>query len=145
MPTMATAIPQVEGDRAEAGWLPAGSVPHSTAVFRGTLSLENNGGFASVHSLPARSDLSDCDARLRLSQPPQILVCASVTGNYADRGHEVLEERSGSGTGFLPEVCVAGEAATGAARHRGKRRVVKGSTLRLPPAARAWDGKLYLW
>jgi hypothetical protein len=32
------------------------------AVFRGELSLENNGGFASVRSLPARHDLGGCDA-----------------------------------------------------------------------------------
>ena len=31
-------------------------------VFRGAVSLENNGGFASVRSLPARHDLAGCDA-----------------------------------------------------------------------------------
>lgn len=31
------------------------------AVFQGELSLENNGGFASVRSLPASHDLSGCD------------------------------------------------------------------------------------
>ena len=35
---------------------------HGTAVFRGEVSLENNGGFASVRSLPARHDLAGCDA-----------------------------------------------------------------------------------
>ena len=32
------------------------------AVFEGEVSLENNGGFASVRSLPARHDLAGCDA-----------------------------------------------------------------------------------
>ncbi len=33
-----------------------------TLVFAGTVSLDNNGGFASVRSLPARHDLAGCDA-----------------------------------------------------------------------------------
>jgi hypothetical protein len=32
------------------------------AVFQGEISLENNGGFASVRSQPARHDLTGCDA-----------------------------------------------------------------------------------
>ncbi len=32
------------------------------AVFRGEVSLENNGGFASARALPARHDLTGCDA-----------------------------------------------------------------------------------
>ena len=35
---------------------------NGTAVFHGEVSLENNGGFASVRSLPARHDLAGCDA-----------------------------------------------------------------------------------
>ena len=34
---------------------------NGVAVFRGEVSLENNGGFASVRSLPARHDLAGCD------------------------------------------------------------------------------------
>ena len=37
-------------------------VASGTAVFRGEVSLENNGGFASVRSLPARHDLAGSDA-----------------------------------------------------------------------------------
>ena len=33
-----------------------------TVVFAGTVSLENNGGFASVRTVPARHDLAGCDA-----------------------------------------------------------------------------------
>jgi hypothetical protein len=39
-------------------------VTKGVAVFRGDVSLENNGGFASVRSLPARHDLSGCDSFL---------------------------------------------------------------------------------
>ncbi len=35
---------------------------NGVAVFHGDVSLENNGGFASVRSLPARHDLTGCDA-----------------------------------------------------------------------------------
>jgi hypothetical protein len=35
---------------------------NGTAVFHGEVSLENNGGFASVRSLPARHDLAACNA-----------------------------------------------------------------------------------
>jgi len=38
------------------------SITNGVAVFRGEVSLENNGGFASVRSLPARLDFADCDA-----------------------------------------------------------------------------------
>lgn len=36
------------------------TVTNGAAVFRGEVSLENNGGFASVRSQPARHDLSGC-------------------------------------------------------------------------------------
>jgi hypothetical protein len=35
---------------------------NGVAVFRGEVSLENNGGFASVRSLPVNHDLAGCDA-----------------------------------------------------------------------------------
>jgi hypothetical protein len=62
-----------------------------------------------------------CEALVKLPQPPRVLVCASATGFYGDRGDEVLDERSGPGTGFLPEVCQAWEAAADLARMRGIR------------------------
>ncbi len=37
-------------------------VTNGLAVFRGEVSLENNGGFASVRSLPAKHELAGCDA-----------------------------------------------------------------------------------
>ena len=59
-----------------------------------------------------------CEALARLPQPPRVLICASATGFYGDRGGEVLDERSAPGTGFLPEVCQAWEAAADAAQQR---------------------------
>ena len=57
----------------------------------------------------------------RLSQPPQVLVCASAIGYYGDRGDELLREESPPGSGFLPEVCREWEAATQPAREKGIR------------------------
>jgi uncharacterized protein len=62
-----------------------------------------------------------CEALAGLPQPPPVLVCASATGYYGDRGDEVLNERSGPGTGFLADVCQAWEAAAEPARQRGIR------------------------
>ncbi|HEY3991044.1 MAG TPA: TIGR01777 family oxidoreductase [Acidobacteriaceae bacterium] len=47
-----------------------------------------------------------------LSAPPPVVVAASGVGYYGDRGSEQLTEASHPGTGFLPEVCQAWEAAT---------------------------------
>ena len=35
---------------------------NGVAIFQGEVSMENNGGFASVRSLPARHDIAGCDA-----------------------------------------------------------------------------------
>ena len=59
-----------------------------------------------------------CEALARLPQPPRVLICASATGFYGDRGEEVLDEKSAPGNGFLPEVCQAWEAAADAAQQR---------------------------
>ena len=41
---------------------------------------------------------------------PRVLICASATGYYGDRGDDVLDESSAPGRGFLSEVCRAWEA-----------------------------------
>jgi len=51
-----------------------------------------------------------------LQRPPGVMVSASASGYYGDRGNELLREESAPGTGFLPEVCIAWEAAADAAR-----------------------------
>ncbi|HKQ98158.1 MAG TPA: TIGR01777 family oxidoreductase, partial [Candidatus Polarisedimenticolia bacterium] len=53
--------------------------------------------------------------------PPRVLVQASAVGYYGDRGDEILTEASPPGRGFLPDTCVAWEAATAPAVERGIR------------------------
>jgi len=48
----------VMGGRSTSRWLRTNGV----AVFQGLVSMKNNGGFASVRSLPARYDLVGCEA-----------------------------------------------------------------------------------
>ncbi|MET0648762.1 MAG: TIGR01777 family oxidoreductase [Pyrinomonadaceae bacterium] len=47
-----------------------------------------------------------------LSAKPPVLVSASATGFYGDRGAEILREESASGEDFLSEVCREWEKAT---------------------------------
>lgn len=60
----------------------------------------------------------------RMSDGPKTLIQASAIGYYGDRGAEVCQEDSSPGTGFLPDVCVAWEAASAPAEAAGIR-VVK--------------------
>ena len=53
-----------------------------------------------------------CEGLAKMSTKPKVLVCASATGYYGDRGDEVLDESSDPGEGFLSEVCQEWEAAT---------------------------------
>lgn len=56
-----------------------------------------------------------------MRHPPRVLVCASGVGIYGDRGDEALTEASVPGQGFLPDLCVAWEAAADPARAAGIR------------------------
>jgi uncharacterized protein (TIGR01777 family) len=40
-----------------------------------------------------------------LHKPPQVMISASGVAIYGDRGNEILTEESGSGSGFLADVC----------------------------------------
>jgi uncharacterized protein (TIGR01777 family) len=60
-------------------------------------------------------------ALARLPVPPKVLISASATGWYGDRGEEWLDETSDPGRGFLAETCREWETATGAARDAGVR------------------------
>jgi uncharacterized protein len=46
-----------------------------------------------------------------LSQPPKTLLVASAIGFYGNRGDELLDETSGSGTGFMADLCREWESA----------------------------------
>ena len=56
-----------------------------------------------------------------LSAKPRVLVSASATGFYGDRGAEILREESASGGDFLSEVCREWEKATLPASQAGMR------------------------
>lgn len=56
-----------------------------------------------------------------LARPPKAFVCASAIGFYGSRGAEALGETSPAGSGYLPEVCKAWEAAAEPARQKGLR------------------------
>jgi uncharacterized protein (TIGR01777 family) len=56
-----------------------------------------------------------------LEPHPSVFLCASAVGGYGDRGDEILTEDSGLGTGFLPDVVRAWEAAAEPAREAGIR------------------------
>lgn len=45
-------------------------------------------------------------------RPPAVLICASGINFYGDRGDALLDESAPLGSGFLPEVCAAWEAAS---------------------------------
>ena len=62
-----------------------------------------------------------CEALARLSNRPRVLVAASASGYYGDRGDEVLREESEAGSSFLSQVCQEWEAATKAAAESGIR------------------------
>lgn len=68
------------------------------------------------------------EALAQMGRRPATLVSGSAVGYYGrDRGDEILDEHAGSGAGFLSELCVAWEAATGAAADAGIR-VVRART-----------------
>lgn len=56
-----------------------------------------------------------------MSGGPRVLLCASATGFYGDRGAIELTEQSPTGQGFLPEVYRAAEAAAEPAERAGMR------------------------
>jgi uncharacterized protein len=89
----------------------------------------------------------------KLSQKPQVLICASAIGYYGSRGDEVLVESAAPGAGYLSEVCVAWEKEAQAAEWLGIRVVrlrigivldARGGALprMLPPFRMGVGGKL---
>jgi uncharacterized protein (TIGR01777 family) len=56
-----------------------------------------------------------------LPEPPAVMVSASASGYYGDRGNELLSEASAPGSNFLAGVCQEWEAAANPARQVGAR------------------------
>jgi uncharacterized protein len=59
-----------------------------------------------------------------LFDPPKVFVSVSAIGYYGNRGEEELNEASGMGKGFLPELCREWEMATAPAAMRQIRTVI---------------------
>lgn len=74
---------------------------------------------------------------VRLSRPPRVLVSASATGYYGDRGDELLTEASPSGSGFPPDLCRDWEGAAAIAAENGIRTVTLRLGVVLSPAGGA--------
>ena len=72
-----------------------------------------------------------------LKKPPRVLISASATGYYGDRGDRVLRESDPPGEGFLPETCVQWEGAAEPASSAGIRVVHLRTGLVLTPAGGA--------
>ncbi|MBZ0271007.1 TIGR01777 family oxidoreductase [bacterium] len=79
-----------------------------------------------------------CETIAKLSAKPKVLVCASATGFYGDRGDAVIDEAAPRGEGFLAEVCEEWERACDPAREAGVRVV----NLRIAPVITARGGAL---
>ena len=62
-----------------------------------------------------------CRVLANLKNKPRMLICASATGYYGDRGDEELNEEAAPGRGFLAEVCKAWEQAAAPAAEAGIR------------------------
>jgi uncharacterized protein len=62
-----------------------------------------------------------CKLLSSLDKPPKVLVSASATGYYGNRGDEMLAEESRSSFGFLSDVCRNWEEATQIAKESGIR------------------------
>jgi uncharacterized protein (TIGR01777 family) len=82
------------------------------------------------------------EALAAMDTRPSVLVSASAIGYYGDRGDEELTEASPPGEGFLPEVCVAWEAATGMAEEAGIRVVHARTGIVLSPDGGALKAQL---
>ncbi len=106
-----------------------------------------------IHGSRLRGTQLIAEAARAMFRPPQVLVSASATGWYGDRGDEVLREDSKPGKGYLADVCRDWETATEVASRAGIRVVhvrtgivlsAKGGALKkmLPPFRMGLGGKI---
>jgi uncharacterized protein len=81
----------------------------------------------------------------KLKTPPKVFFSTSAIGYYPPSGDTPLTEQSPTGTGFLPEVCQAWEAATKPAEDAGIRTVHGRVGVVLTPAGGALSAQLPLF
>ncbi|WP_330296089.1 TIGR01777 family oxidoreductase [Streptomyces sp. NBC_00503] len=77
-----------------------------------------------------------------MAEPPEVFVCGSAIGYYGDTGDRAVDESAPAGEGFLPEVCIAWEAAAAPAQDAGVRTVFARTGLVVAAEGGAW-GKLF--
>ena len=108
----------------EVEWNPAAAaaIPNPEPLEGITAAIHLSGSNLAAHRwtaaykremLASRVDSTRVLARLLagLRRPPRALLVASATGIYGDRGDEILDESSATGTGFLAQLCQDWEAA----------------------------------
>lgn len=83
------------------------------------------------------STQSLCSALARVRNRPRVLLCASGSGIYGNRGDEILTEESAPGAGFLADLCRTWEEATRPASDAGLRVVLLRCGIVLDPASGA--------
>lgn len=84
-----------------------------------------------------------CESLARLANKPKVLICASATGIYGDRGEELLGEDSTFGSDFLSEVAREWEEACRPATEAGIRVVNARLGLVLSPKGGALQKMLF--
>lgn len=129
-------IQLVRGRAAEAGqvhWNPAAAQPMDAAALEGvTAAVHLSGANVAAQRWTPAYKRAMTESRVdstralalalaRLPQPPRVLLVASATGIYGDRGDEALDESSVPGTGFLADLCQAWEEAAAPAVRAGVR------------------------
>ncbi|MFM9448940.1 TIGR01777 family oxidoreductase [Streptomyces acidiscabies] len=77
-----------------------------------------------------------------MAEPPRVFVNGSAIGIYGETGDRPVDESAPAASGFLPELCVEWEAATGAAQQAGVRTVFARTGLVVARGGGAW-GKLF--
>jgi hypothetical protein len=77
-----------------------------------------------------------------LREPPKVLLVASATGIYGNRGDELLDETSAPGSGFLADLCQQWEAAAQPAVDAGIRVVHLRFGVVLGPSSKSHPGAL---
>lgn len=81
----------------------------------------NEGKKARILDSRVKGTMLLAESVAKLDEPPRVMVSASATGYYGDRGNELLTEESEPGTSFLAGVCREWEAAADPAREAGVR------------------------
>ena len=104
----------------EVGWDSGTGVLEPRRAFDAVIHLAGHGlatgRWTAAHKRRAWSSRVDatralCEGLAKAPAAPRVMVCASAIGIYGDRGDEPLDESSPTGTGYLPDLARAWEAA----------------------------------